>query len=85
MKISCWTLFIMLSFCGAKIVFFTVKQTKFQFVFEEVPHSGQWRQSPTASATLSQIFKETMFRRFKVQFFPWSIVQFVLYFLYPCI
>ena len=26
-----------------------------------------------------------MFRRFKVQFFPWSIVQFVLYFLYPCI
>jgi len=32
----------MLSFCGAKIVFFTVKQTKFQFVFEEVPHSGKW-------------------------------------------
>ena len=45
MKISCWTLFIMLSFCGAKIVFFTVKQTKFQLVFEEVPHSGQWRAS----------------------------------------
>ena len=34
MKISCWTLFIMLSFCGAKIVFFTVKQTKFQLVFK---------------------------------------------------
>ena len=48
MKISCWTLFIMLSFCGAKIVFFTVKQTKFQFVFEEVRirgNSGQWRAS----------------------------------------
>lgn len=37
MKISCWTLFIMLSFCGAKIVFFTVKQTKFQLVFEGSP------------------------------------------------
>ena len=45
MKISCWTLFIMLSFCGAKIVFFTVKQTKFQLVFKEVPYSWQWRAS----------------------------------------
>lgn len=45
MKISCWTLFIMLSFCGAKIVFFTVKQTKFQLVFVEVPYSWQWRAS----------------------------------------
>ena len=42
MKISCWTLFIMLSFCGAKIVFFTVKQTKFQLVFVEVPYSWQF-------------------------------------------
>ena len=41
MKISCWTLFIMLSFCGAKIVFFTVKQTKFQLVFEEADSTSK--------------------------------------------